>query len=162
MINSTVEKFSYFLVSANTEGYYLLFLTPIILFQLNSKQYLTSKQHKISKCYLLTTKWIKQSVSDFAAWSSIWNRTLRKMFFYLTLINSNNYVELCRNDTRLFRILEQFMFTTNDRELDYNQQKVNMPIASWVTGQLKADGTEKFQVNSRNALNWWKVLSRPP
>ena len=33
---------------------------------------------------------------------------------------------------------------------------MNMRIASWVTGQLKAEETEKFQVNSRNALNWWK------
>ena len=35
-----------------------------------------------------------------------------------------------QNICRLFHLLEQFLFTTSETELDYYQQKVNVQVAS--------------------------------
>ena len=49
---------------------------------------------------------------------------------------SHNY-NLGQNICRFFHVLEQFLFTTSETELDYYQQKVDVRAASRVSERRK-------------------------
>ena len=56
--------------------------------------------------------------------------------------NKNTY-NLKQNIQRLFHFLAQFVFTTNETEVDYYHQKVNVRVASRIAEQVKTQDLRK-------------------
>ena len=102
---------------------------------------------------------------------SIFLVTLFRVKFFLSIACLANLVRLgisvcCWNLGQIicgvFEILAQFLFITNQMQLEYYHQKRNVRVAPRVAERLKTLDLRKSQRNPWNAWICWWVHSQPP